>query len=164
MPLPMLMPIMEDITAMVVMALAMAAMAVMALAMALVIMADGTAKDLLMLSPLPMLLPSPLPMLMPSPLPMLMPMPMLTHITEDTTEGEVTDSEVTEDTEDTMALVITADGTAKDRPMQNPKLMPMQRLMPITEVTTDMEVMEVTEDTEDIMVDIVDTTGDKNLV
>merc|ERR1719400_2165925 len=147
MPLPMLMPIMEDITAMVVMGLAMAAMAVMALAMALVITADGTVKDLLMLSPLPMLMPSPLPML------------MLTHITEDTTDGEVTDSEVTEDTEDTMALVITADGTAKDRPMLNPKLTPMQRLMPITEVTTDMEVMEVTEDTEDIMVDIVDTTG-----
>merc|ERR1711994_435023 len=79
----------------------------------------------------------PLPMLMPSPLPTLM--PMLTHITEDTTDGEVTDSEVTEDTEDTMALVITADGTAKDRPMQNPKLMPMP--MHITEDTTDMEVM-----------------------
>merc|ERR1719510_461542 len=81
-------------------------------------------------------------------------MPMLTHITEDTTDGEVTDSEVTEDTEDTMALVITADGTAKDRPMP--------KLTHITEVTTDMEDMEVTEDTEDIMVwDIVDTTGDK---
>merc|ERR1712241_452913 len=93
MPMLMLMPIMEDITAMVVMALAMAAMVVMAL----VIMADGTVKDLLMLSPLPMLMPSPLPMLM----------LMLTHITEDTTDGEVTDSEVTEDTEDTMALVIT---------------------------------------------------------
>merc|ERR1711936_1458184 len=139
-PMPMLMPIMEDITAMVVMALAMAAMVVMAL----VIMADGTVKDLLMLSPLPML--------MPSPLPMLMLMPMLTHITEDTTDGEVTDSEVTEDMEDTMALVITADGMAKDRPMPSPKL------MPITEVTTDMEVMEVAEVTEDIMVDIVDTT------
>merc|ERR1711998_714149 len=101
----------------------MAAMAVMALAMALVIMADGTAKDLLMLSP----------------------MPMLTHITEDTTDGEVTDSEVTEDTEDTMALVITADGMAKDRPMPNPKLAPMPKLTPITEDTTDMEVMEVTE-------------------
>merc|ERR1719242_2347151 len=122
--------------------------------MALVITADGTVKDLLMLSPLPMLMPSPLPMLM----------PMLTHITEDTTDGEVTDSEVTEDTEDTMALVITADGTAKDRPMPNLKLTPMPKLTPITEVTTDMEVMEVTEDTEDIMVDIVDTTGDKNLV
>merc|ERR1712241_996346 len=98
-------------------------------------------------------------MLMPSPLPMLM--PMLTHITEDTTDGEVTDSEVTEDTEDTMALVITADGMAKDRP----KPTPMPKLTHITEVTTDMEVMEVTEDTEDIMVwDIVDTTGDKNLV
>merc|ERR1712241_1532475 len=133
------------------MLLVMAAMVVMALAMALVITADGTVKDLLMLSPLPMLMPSPLPMLM----------PMLTHITEDTTDGEVTDSEVIEDTEDTMALVITADGTAKDRPMPNPKLTPMPRLMPITEVTTDMEV---TEDTEDIMVDIVDTTGDKNLV
>merc|ERR1712024_147448 len=110
--------------------------------MALVITADGTVKDLLMLSPLPMLMPSPLPM----------PMPMLTHITEDTTDGEVTDSEVTEDTEDTMALVITADGMAKDRPMLNPKLTPMPRLTHITEVTTDMEVMEVTEDTEDIMV------------
>merc|ERR1712045_444721 len=131
----------------------------MALAMAMVVMAlvitvDGTVKDLLMLSPLPMLMPSPLPMLM----------PMLTHITEDTTAGEGTDSEVTEDMEDTMALVITADGTAKDRPMPNPKLMPMPKLTLITEVTTDMEVMEVTEDTEDIMVDIVDTTGDKNLV
>merc|ERR1719242_563237 len=109
--------------------------------MALVIMADGTVKDLLMLSPLPMLIPSPLPMLML--------MPMLTHITEDTTDGEVTDSEVTEDMEDTMALVITADGTAKDRPMLTPML------THITEDTTDMEVMEVTEDTEDIMVDIV---------
>merc|ERR1712241_608387 len=124
----------------------MAAMVVMALAMALVITADGTVKDLPLLSPLPML------------------MPMLTHITEDTTDGEVTDSEVTEDTEDTMALVITADGTAKDRPMPNLKLTPMPKLTHITEVTTDMEVMEVTEDTEDIMVDIVDTTGDKNLV
>merc|ERR1712024_368072 len=73
-PMLMLLPIMEDITAMVVMALVMAAMVVMALAMALVITADGTVKDLLMLSPLPMLMPSPLPM------PMLM--PMLTHITE----------------------------------------------------------------------------------
>merc|ERR1719510_1431968 len=92
-------------------------------------------------------------------------MPMLTHITEDTTDGEVTDSEVTEDTEDTMALVITADGTAKDRPMPNPKLTPTPKLTHITEVTTDMEDMEVSEDTEDIMVwDIVDTTGDKNLV
>merc|ERR1711936_1337619 len=132
-PMPMLMPIMEDITAMVVMALAMAAMVVMAL----VIMADGTVKDLLMLSPLPML--------MPSPLPMLMLMPMLTHITEDTTDGEVTDSEVTEDMEDTMALVITADGTAKDRPMLNPKLTPTPMLTHITEDTTDMEDMEVTE-------------------
>merc|ERR1719242_796880 len=124
--------------------------------MALDITADGTVKDLLMLSPLPML--------MPSPLPMLMLMPMLTHITEDTTDGEVTDSEVTEDMEDTMALVITADGTAKDRPTPNPRPMPTPKLTPITEVTTDMEVMEVTEDTEDIMVDIVETTGDKNLV
>merc|ERR1719400_1392797 len=132
MPLPMLMPIMEDITAMVVMALAMAVMAVMALAMALVITADGTVKDLLMLSPLPMLMPSPLPMLM----------PMLTHITEDTTDGEVTDSEVTEDTEDTMALVITADGMAKDRPMPSPRPMPTPKLTHITEDTTDMEVME----------------------
>merc|ERR1719225_1797797 len=123
----------------------------MALAMVLVITADGTVKDLLMLSPRPLL----------SPRPMLMPMPMLTHTTEDTTDGEVTDSEVTEDMEDTMALVITADGTAKDRPMLNPKLTPMPKLTHITEDTTDMEVME---DTEDIMVDIVDTTGDKNLV
>merc|ERR1719225_2339432 len=123
----------------------------MALAMVLVITADGTVKDLLMLSPRPLL----------SPRPMLMPMPMLTHITEDTTDGEVTDSE---DMEDTMALVITADGTAKDRPMLNPKLTLTPKLTHITEDTTDMEVMEVTEDTEDIMVDIVDTTGDKNLV
>merc|ERR550539_80276 len=111
----MLMPIIEDIMAMVVMALVMAMVV-----MALVITADGTVKDLLMLSPLPMLMPSPLPMLM----------PMLTHITEDTTDGEVTDSEVTEDMEDTMALVITADGMAKDRPMPSPKLMPMPKLTP----------------------------------
>merc|ERR1719205_227836 len=101
---------------------------------ALVITADGTAKDL--------------------------PMPMLMHITEDTTDGEVT----AEDTEDitVMDMEATTDiGMAKDRPMPILTQMPMPMLTHITEDTTDTE--DTAEDTEDIMEDIVDTTGDKNL-
>merc|ERR1712024_213971 len=67
-------------------------------------------------------------------------MPMLPLITEDT---------MAMDGDTLMDMVIMADGTAKDRPM--PNLRPM--LMP-----------KLTHTTEDTMVDIVDTTGDKNLV
>merc|ERR1719205_550881 len=105
---------------------------------ALVITADGTAKDL--------------------------PMPMLMHITEDTTDGEVT----AEDTEDitVMDMATTDIGMAKDRPMPILTQMPMPMLTHITEDTMDTEdTAEDTEDTPDTdMEDIVDTTGDKNLV
>merc|ERR1712045_686948 len=84
-------------------------------------------------------------------LPKLMPMPIMEDIMA--TDGDIL-----------MDMATTDVGTAKDRPMLTLKLMPMPKLTHITEDTTDMEVMEVTEDTEDIMVDIVDTTGDKNLV
>merc|ERR1712045_681413 len=83
--------------------------------------------------------------------PKLKPMPIMEDIMA--TDGDIL-----------MDMATTDVGTAKDRPMLNLKLMPMPKLTHITEDTTDMEVMEVTEDTEDIMVNIVDTTGDKNLV
>merc|ERR1719151_392312 len=134
-----------------VLAMGMAMVVTMAV---LVITADGTAKDL----PMPNLLPMPLLL----PMPTLMPMPM--HITEDTTDGEVT----AEDTEDitVMDMATTDIGMAKDRPMPILTQMPMPMLTHITEDTTDTE--DTAEDTEDIMEedteDIVDTTGDKNLV
>merc|ERR1719507_1482087 len=143
------MPIMEDIMAMVVMGLAMGMAMVVTMAV-LVITADGTAKDL----PMPNL----------PPMPLLLPMPtlMLMHITEDTTDGEVT----AEDTEDitVMDMATTDIGMAKDRPM--PILTQMPMLTHITEDTMDTEdTAEDTEDTPDTdMEDIVDTTGDKKIL
>merc|ERR1712020_486897 len=107
---------------------------------------DGTAKDRPMLNLLPML------MLLPLLMPILTPMPMLPLITEDT---------MAMDGDTLMDMVIMADGTAKDRPMPNLRPMLMPKLTHTTEDTMDGEVIE---DTEDTMVDIVDTTGDKNLV
>merc|ERR1719151_495259 len=105
-----------------VLAMGMAMVVTMAV---LVITADGTAKDL----PMPNLLPMPLLL----PMPTLMPMQM--HITEDTTDGEVT----AEDTEDitVMDMATTDIGMAKDRPM--PILTQMPMLTHITEDTTDTE-------------------------
>merc|ERR1712226_631890 len=80
-------------------------------------------------------------------LPMPTLMPMLMHITEDTTDGEVT----AEDTEDitVMDMATTDIGMAKDRPMPILTQMPMPMLTHITEDTTDTE--DTAEDTEDIM-------------